>query len=336
MFALLQVPLVAGGNYDLADLFWNNPSYGGVVAKSSGLISNHIAKSRLGVLRVWGPAMEPAYLGAHLGLVATTWIALLVVGGRRSKNLWSIGGLVIVLVALVLTQARGALLAFCVCAGLQFVVGVDMRRRRNKALALLFVPAILAGSWLGLARMAGQTPEDMMQERFGFLASPDELHEDYSAGARFAAVRIAFDMLKDYPLLGVGIGNYGFHVYEYIKSEHRYSEFKAGEWHVPFGWPAWAMSETGLAGTLLFLAVLLQVAKSAVRLWRDPRWRWLAGLSWGFLSLVIGGIAGSHVITPYWWVCIGLILGAERCRQASVHFELEAIPKRLDTVVVTR
>lgn len=323
LFAILQVPLVAAEMYDMADLLWNNPSYGGVVAKSSGLISTHIAKSRLGVLRVWGPAMEPSYLGGHLGLVATAWISLALAERRRDRKRWMGAGIFVVLVALVLTQARGALLALCLCGAGQLMFGAYAERRLPRSFAFLLVLVVLAGSWLGLARLAGLSPEEMIQERFGFLSGSDQLQDDYSAGARFAAVRIAWDMMLEYPLLGVGIGNYGFHVYDFLRSEYGYAEFRAGEWHVPFGWPAWALSETGVVGTVLFLLVLYQVISSGVAIQRDPRWAWFSGLHWGFLSLVVGGVAGSHVITPYWWVCIGLIFAARK-----VGIQQQAAPAR--------
>lgn len=316
VIGLLQPFLVSQGWNELADLFWNNPSYGGVVAKLSGEVPEHVAKSRLGLIRIWGPAMEPSYFGAFL--VLSLLIAIGFEIDRNAQRSWvNRVGIVVGFIAVILSQARGPLLAFAVC-----LLGLLLTRTQVKALArrafvAFGILAIVATGWYGGSLLVGIDPSRVAEERFGFLAGSESLYEDYSASARIAAFRMAVDMAIDYPLLGVGVGNYGFHVYDYLKSEYRYDEFRAGQWHVPYGWPATALAETGLLGAFVFCIVLVKVTMRGRDLIKRPGWTHLSGLYWGFHSLVIGGILGSNVITPYWWIALALILAADRCSKSQ-------------------
>ena len=163
-FALLQLVLVEMGQYALADLFWNNPSYGGVAAKISGLIPAHVAKSRLGITRVWGPAMEPSYLGSYLAFVLLTWLGFILEQPSLRRPL-SYAGATILLVSVIATQARGALLALGVGLAGLFLLRMDLRRAWRRTLAAAGMCFVILTVWLGAARILSVDPIDIVVER---------------------------------------------------------------------------------------------------------------------------------------------------------------------------
>ena len=314
-FGLMQPTFVATGRYDLADLFWNNPSYGGVLAQSTGnALRAHTAESTLGVFRIWGPAMEPSYLGCYLSLAILAWIGTrqnAVQVFRRSRWLGYFG-CVICIVALIATQARMALIAFAVALIGYAVSRAEMRVLLKRASALVVVVLIGILAMSALAAIVDVDLNAIVRERFGFFASSDHVSDDYSAGARLAGFLISVEIVKDYPLLGVGVGNYGFHVYDYIKPEHKYYEFGAGAWHVPFGWLASTLADTGFLGLVALVGFFWEVFSGSRRVCRELQWRFLDGLWWGTAGLLVAGMAGTQFPGAYWWVAVGILLGVEQ------------------------
>lgn len=143
--------------------------------------------------------------------------------------------------AVFLTASRGGLV------GLAVITVVIALRSNSRLFGALLIPALLvAYSW-----QAG----DLMKERAGTI---DEFREEASAATRIEAWSAAVAMIKEYPLLGVGVGSFG-------PAFPSYSKYEPREAHNTF---FQISAEVGLPAGILFTVV---VVLSMAQLWRASK-----------------------------------------------------------------
>lgn len=101
---------------------------------------------------------------------------------------------------------------------------------------------------------------------------------------RIPLMLTAVNMIKDQPVLGVGVNNYAFRVEHYVplKLKYTWSYIVHNEYLL-------RLAETGAVGFLLYYSLLLAVM---VRLWRTTRSPdvWIFVVSAGFLAALIGSL----------------------------------------------
>lgn len=166
---------------------------------------------------------------------------------------------------------------------------------------------------------------------YGNPSGPSEqaASENFSNVTRFASVRASLEMFADHPFFGVGFGQYGFHFTEYLHAED-YRSWEVRDlyavssdltWPATYSLHARLLSETGLFGYLVFLAMILPVLYSTLRRSNPDEAIGRAHLAvamtlFGWLPL---GISIDTFRFYGGWIAIGIglaLLAAERPRPA--------------------
>jgi O-antigen ligase len=137
-------------------------------------------------------------------------------------------------------------------------------------------------------------------------------------GPRLGLISASYSIFEDSPWLGVGLGQSGFYILDRLpfwlfNKENEVLEMLVPGAHVfPNPKAVWVrlLAETGIVGFALFLAfVLILVASSLRLLKRDNRRAQFVGI-FGIMSLlavVLEGFSLDSFALPTWWVAFALI-----------------------------
>ena len=161
------------------------------------------------------------------------------------------------------------------------------------------------------------------EELYGKLANVifsfvDETDYDSTNVARFGSAVAAFSIFIDYPLFGVGWGEYGFYAAGYYP-QWSWASPEIIMWssntEVDASWPQAAnlyvklMAETGIFGMITFMMIFLQSSFMIYKLYLksigDKKKSWAAFLV-AFLSLILGGFNVDTIYYIY-WIMIGIV-----------------------------
>ncbi len=202
--------------------------------------------------------------------------------GRFFRNLirWVISpkmalrlGLVVMVVALVLTRSRMGNISFFISLLVTGVIGLLLAKRATKSMVILLVSLIavdvfLVGTYFGTQRVIERIAQTTMQA------------EDRGEQAAWTV-----DMWKDYPVFGSGLGSFPIVYPRYAGEKAWWTYTHAHNDYLEFA------AETGVIGlSLLGLMVLLSFAAAlrAQYLRRDPLMRGLSfAAMMGILALMI-------------------------------------------------
>lgn len=202
--------------------------------------------------------------------------------GRFFRNLirWVISpkmalrlGLVVMVIALVLTRSRMGNISFFISLLVTGVIGLLLAKRATKSMVILLVSLIavdvfLVGTYFGTQRVIERIARTTMQA------------EDRGEQAAWTV-----DMWKDYPVFGSGLGSFPVVYPRYAGEKAWWTYTHAHNDYLEFG------AETGVIGlSLLGLMVLLSFAAAlrAQYLRRDPLMRGLSfAAMMGILALMI-------------------------------------------------
>lgn len=202
--------------------------------------------------------------------------------GRFFRNLirWLISpkmalrlGLVVMVIALVLTRSRMGNISFFISLLVTGAIGLLLAKRATKSMVILLVSLIavdvfLVGTYFGTQRVIERIAQTTMQA------------EDRGEQAAWTV-----DMWKDYPVFGSGLGSFPVVYPRYAGEKAWWTYTHAHNDYLEFG------AETGVIGlSLLGLMVLLSFAAAlrAQYLRRDPLMRGLSfAAMMGILALMI-------------------------------------------------
>jgi len=200
--------------------------------------------------RVGGTLGGPNSAGAYLSLMLAPALSLIITKTKKSHKWLGILAFSIGIIALILTLSRGAWLAFVISIFLFIAVGW------YKGWLSFKVPVIL----LILSAILLFIGKDIFLERlFGDDAG--------SAYSRFPLMELAFRIIKDNLLLGVGINNFSIVMPDYISSK------LAGLWlHAVHHKYLLVWAEIGTGGLLAFIWFLLTSIRCGwkSRIYEDP------------------------------------------------------------------
>ncbi|HXL52463.1 MAG TPA: O-antigen ligase family protein [Gemmatimonadales bacterium] len=255
--------------------------------------------------RAIGPFIygNPNDLAAHTILVLGPALALWTGAPRGSPIRWVAlaSGALLVLV-IVLTQSRGAFLALGI---MSLPTTMTLVRRRPRAiagvaavlgLALYLAPASFWARMQGLRKATS-------------VATIGEMDPEGSARQRFAVLQTATRIIRDHPVLGVGLGAYEVAQYRYNPSLG-YLDTHNTYLNV--------LAETGLPGLVLFLAVIINVLRGVQHARRRAMrqspaqaeaLRWLQYALFGYLT---AGVFGSFSRLAFLYVYLALLWCASR------------------------
>lgn len=300
--------------------------------------------------RISGPTYEPSWFADQLlGLALPFLIAAPLTGmhlftRRRLGRVAEWGLLVCALLALLLTYSRGGMITLAVALVASAIVLAGERwrsvarwmgfrrggegspplgRARGLGRAALALAAVGALVWT-LGWLGSRNPYlALLWTRIGLLRDPAAYFFLVGAGTRFALLSASWTVFLQHPWIGVGLGQSGFYLLKDLPgwAYDRIEEISAMVVPTSNLFPnpknLWArlLSETGIAGTLLFgvFVVFVLVGALALMRSRDVRARYLgtAGLmSW--LAVVVQGFSLDSFALPTMWVSFGIVGSAAR------------------------
>jgi O-antigen ligase len=244
--------------------------------------------------RLKGGLGDPNVLAAAIvpALVFATALVPLV----RSAARWALLGVSVILVlGLAATQSRGGVFAVAVAFGAAIVV---MKRQRGRVLAL-GVTVFALGAMYFAAYPSG------LQR---FTASD-------SGSGRADIWQVAWRVTAEHPIAGVGLHNFTVHSPLYVRRPGllRYVDLIAERPHVVHNTYLEVLTETGIVGLTLFLAVLgaslVAAWKAAGRFEQSGAYA-LGTLSRGTLVATLGMLTAGFFVTlgsePILWLLLAL------------------------------
>lgn len=203
------------------------------------------------LLRVYGTFGQPNPYAGYINMILTPALALALLS-RDLKTRIVTGSLAVILAGVVYySQSKGGFLALGIAGLAIFYIGFPYLR--PLALAGLIGGLIMLG-----AVLAGRIPAHFVEttlKQLGVMnisfTSPDP--ENYANSERLAHWVSGLLMFRDYPLFGVGIGNY----------EYLYESYAQGIFLLPLGhshnYYINMAAESGVPGILTFSLFLLTV-----------------------------------------------------------------------------
>jgi O-antigen ligase len=228
-----------------------------------------------------GPFLNPSangiYIGTGLGCWWMFWFRL----GHHGRKILALGSLIFCLGAL-------ATLTRCVWMGIALsavlLVALNLPRRQQIGISILICTIALTGLAVGGKHLVAFKRDENV--------SVSDMAE--SAKLRPMLALVAWEMFRDYPLMGVGFGQYKQADRDYIAA--RTSDLpldKIRPYH-QHNVVLSLLTETGLLGTIPFLALFVVWARTAFRLWhRTTLEPWIRATSLIFLICLINYLANG-------------------------------------------
>lgn len=243
--------------------------------------------------RIGGTVGSPNTAGAYLAFLLPVAASMLFTPLKGRYKLLAIVALILGSLALVFTLSRGGWTAFAIAIVLLVLLAAS---RRLISFPLLVVMLVI----IGLLALSFQ--EVILGRLFG--------DDQGAAYARLPLMQLAFRVIGDYPIVGVGANNFSIVLPQYSTPEF------GQEWlytvHNKF-LLIWA--ETGTVGFMLFVLLLLVTLYRGWRGWRlkDPL---LSPLAMGFTVAIIGHtthmlveIFNGRPMTQLLWISAALLTG---------------------------
>lgn len=144
-----------------------------------------------------------------------------------------------------------------------------------------------------------------------------------AASIRMPLNRIALRMIKDHPLIGVGLGNYEEHTYKYapdeVSEKHHYWELL----QIVHNTYLLNLAETGIPGFILYFTFIVLIFKRGFKVINKKNSMISnigLGLLTGFLAIHVAFLAGpdgrNHQIQMIYWIYAGYLFNLSRIKLA--------------------
>lgn len=249
---------------------------------------------------------NPNDLGAMALLQLSMASALLISEKKGWVRLAALAGMIALPMLILMTQSRGVFLGLLVFIAIAFA---GQRRRVRLALRLMVLAVILAsvapaGVWARLQTLQHATNTTTLDQVDG---------EEGSARQRYEIWRVAWKIIREHPVTGVGFGAYKpTHEQYAMDPEFNPTARGARDTHsLYFN----VLAETGFLGLTLYLAMLTSIFIVAERARRRCRGvfeigaRQLLMLEAGLLAFLVASIFGSLPYLPHLLLHLVLIYG---------------------------
>jgi O-antigen ligase len=244
---------------------------------------------------------------------------------------WSaIAGVIALPLLILMTQSRGVFLGLLVFIAIAFL---GQRRRVRLALRLALVAAILASVapssvWTRLQTLGRATDTSTLDQVDG---------AEGSARQRYEIWRVAFKIIGDHPITGVGFGAYR-PTHEQYAADPEFNPTALGQrdtHSLYFN----VLAETGFPGLLLYLGMVGGVLLAAERARRrckrvfETGAKQLLVLEAGLLAFLVASIFGSLPYLPHFLLHLVLIyavsaLASAQARKVAAHVRTDRTARR--------
>jgi putative inorganic carbon (HCO3(-)) transporter len=254
-----------------------------------------------GFTRIGGTVGSPNQAAGYLSLLLAPAASLLFTTLGRAQKWLATAVLGLGGVALIFTFSRGGWAAFA----LSLILLCFLAWRRSRFSLKVPIAAIMI---LAMLYLPFQTA---ISER---LLGDDK----GSAQSRIPLMMLAFRIVKDNPVLGVGSNNF-----QLVMDRYLTSEFRQGFRYAVHNKYLLVLAETGIGGLLAYLAFLLGTLRKGWQCWRFSD-RLLAPFALGFTAALAGHMAQMGVdvfrgrpITQLVWLIAGLLTAMHRISAQS-------------------
>jgi putative inorganic carbon (HCO3(-)) transporter len=252
--------------------------------------------SQQGFMRIGGTLGSPNQTAGFLSLLLVPAVGVLFTRLGGTYKWLARAALGLGAVALIFTYSRGGWIAFAIA--LTLLCGLFWRRRRVSLKAPIVIVVALALVYLP----------------FHSAVSTRLFGDDRgSAESRIPLMKLAYRMIEDNPVLGVGSNNFQLVMYHYLTSD-----FRMGFRYAVHNKYLLVLAETGILGFLAYLVFLLGILRTAWRCWKlsDPVF---SPLALGFMAAFAGHMVHMSVevfrgrpITQLVWLLAGLLTAMYR------------------------
>jgi O-antigen ligase len=278
------------------------------------LVNYYLVEYSLGGRALWNFIFSnPNYLAA-IALLQLSMVVGLLVTERKKSWVWlaAVAGLVLLPLLVLMTQSRGGFIALT-------VFGVLLLTHRRRRPLVLLAAATLA---VGVATIA---PTGVWTRVGGLskVKTTADLQAADSVGSareRFEIWKVAVKVIRDQPVVGVGLGAYPLAHQSYSRDEEFDGTVRG--LYDTHSMPLNVLAETGAPGLLLFLVALLTTVVKAERSRRACRAMLprsstqLLYLEFGLASFLVAGIFGSFAHLSFPYIHLALIWAvAEACQR---------------------
>ena len=252
---------------------------------------------------------NPNDLGA-MALLQLSMAAALMAGERQRWVRWAaIAGIVVLPMLILMTQSRGVFLGLLVFIAIAFAGHHHRLRLVVRLAALGTVLALIApaGVWTRLQSIERATDTSTLDQVDG---------EEGSARQRYEIWRVAFKIISEHPIAGVGLGAYKpTHEQYAMDAEFNPTARGARDTHsLYFN----VLAETGLPGLVLYLSMVGAVFLTAERTRRRCRGIFAVGarqllfLEAGLAAFLVASVFGSLPYLPHFLLHLVLIYAVSK------------------------
>jgi len=237
-----------------------------VLVGVTAILQNYLPATWRGDLgpRLSGIVGNPAFLAAYIILPAFIALSLVFKSSRALETWFWLGIALLEAVILWGTGIRGVILGAGIGAISVLAMAIFILNKKQRLTAVIILAALLftGATTIMLARLP------KAQEKVPFLtgiANIQNITQASTAQTRLMAWQIAGQGFKNYPLFGIGMGNYEVIFNQYYNPELLRYGFKETIWDKPHNWLLELAVSAGIFGVLAYLAVYAAAVQALVR-----------------------------------------------------------------------
>jgi putative inorganic carbon (hco3(-)) transporter len=236
--------------------------------------------------RAFSIVQSPNILGSYMALMSPIALGI-ALAEKGKKRLFWIGLSLVLMAALMFTYSRGAWFAFAASIGI-----ISMLLDKRLFIALI-VAVVLTGVFV-----------PSITHRVTNLFT-DQYIEKSTQDGRIGRWLGSYDVMRDNPFYGKGLGHYGGAV-----GQRSFGTIYVDSYYFK------TLAETGLVGISLFFWLLGAVVKNVYRIWRSQKDRktfyFYGGMVAGIIAVVLHNAVENIFEMPfmntYFWLIAGIML----------------------------
>jgi O-antigen ligase len=252
--------------------------------------------------RISGPVGDPNYYAMVMLVLVPLALERLLDESSRPLRWAALWALVVIGLTVVFTYSRGGFIALAAAIFAWFFL-YPLRFRYFPVLILVGVAFLMLIPQEYLARIS-TLKEIISAPSVGFRT------QDFALRGRASETLAGLEMIKQNPILGVGLNNYTVHYLTYAKGlglAPTATERAAHSLYLEVA------AETGLLGLSVFLVLLGTMAKNIIDSWkklkgtrRDDLARMIAAIGAGIFGYLTASIFIHSAYPRYFWLLVGI------------------------------
>jgi len=252
--------------------------------------------------RIMGPVGDPNFYAMVMLVLVPLALERLLDESSRPLRLMALWALTVIALTVVFTYSRGGFVALAAAIFAWFFL-YPLRAKYFPILILVGVAFFMLIPQEYIARIS-TLKELISAPSVGFRT------QDFALRGRASETLAGMEMIKQNPILGVGLNNYTVHYMEYAKSlglAPTATERAAHNLYIEVA------AETGLLGLSVFLVLLGTMAKNIIDSWkklkfmrRDDLARMVAAIGAGIFGYLTASIFIHSAYPRYFWLLVGI------------------------------